>query len=117
MTNRIDTFLGRTVEAQGTLDNPLFKHKFSRQSCCNFVSYIINNGSFSQVANYGIAGQYDTHYDATMMGKDAAADLQRRTVFNHYAGDRMITVSRVTEDPVFSKSIIYKMNFDTFLFI
>lgn len=49
-----------------------------------------------QVANYGIAGQYDVHVDQVMMGNDAGANMQKREVFNHYAGDRLATVSLFT---------------------
>jgi hypothetical protein len=59
-----------------------------------------------QIANYGIAGQYDVHYDQVMMFNDAAAALQKREVFNRGAGDRMVTVKfnnfliiRTAQDP------------------
>ena len=47
-----------------------------------------------QVANYGIAGQYDVHIDQVMMANDASARMQKREVFNIYAGDRVATVSK-----------------------
>ena len=46
-----------------------------------------------QIVNYGIGGQYDTHFDQVMMGKSKEADIQRRYVFNREMGDRMTTVS------------------------
>ena len=45
-----------------------------------------------QVANYGLAGQYDVHYDQIMMTNDPASRMQKREVFNAKMGDRMTTV-------------------------
>ena len=44
-----------------------------------------------QVANYGLAGQYTSHYDQVLMGTSPAA-IQRREIFNLYAGDRLATI-------------------------
>jgi hypothetical protein len=41
-----------------------------------------------------------------MMGKDAASDMQRRTVFNRFAGDRMTTVSYFRFKHVFKNEIV-----------
>jgi len=51
-----------------------------------------------QVANYGIAGQYDVHVDQVMMANDAAARMQKREVFNRYAGDRVATIMGYLSD-------------------
>ena len=40
-----------------------------------------------QVANYGIAGQYDVHIDQVMMANDASSRMQKFEVFNTYARD------------------------------
>ena len=50
-----------------------------------------------QVANYGIAGQYDVHIDQVMMSNDASSRMQKREVFNIYAGDRLATVSPTSQ--------------------
>ena len=47
-----------------------------------------------QVANYGIAGQYDVHYDQAMMGNSASSRMKKFEAFNIYAGDRVATVSK-----------------------
>ena len=46
------------------------------------------NKYYFQVANYGIAGQYQVHYDQVMMNK---GHIQNREIFNIFAGDRMLT--------------------------
>merc|ERR1739838_850816 len=51
-----------------------------------------------QVANYGIAGQYDVHIDQVMMSNDASSRLQKREVFNIYAGDRLATIMGYLSD-------------------
>ena len=51
-----------------------------------------------QVVNYGVAGQYDSHYDQTMMGSGKIVDLQKRIVFNREAGDRMATIMGYLSD-------------------
>jgi len=51
-----------------------------------------------QVANYGIAGQYDVHIDQVMMANDAASRMQKREVFNMYAGDRLATIMGYLSD-------------------
>ena len=66
LTKRIDQYLD--LDAQSTYASELY-----------------------QVANYGIAGQYDVHYDQVLMGNGGG--MQKREVFNIYAGDRMATVS------------------------
>ena len=45
-----------------------------------------------QVANYGIAGQYEAHYDAVLL-PGPQAEIQKRELFNIHAGDRYATVS------------------------
>ena len=67
LTRRIEGFLD--LEAESTEDAELY-----------------------QIANYGLAGQYDVHYDQIMMTNDPAARLQKRELFNHKMGDRMATV-------------------------
>ena len=67
LTQRIDDFLD--LKATSTIDSELY-----------------------QVANYGIAGQYDVHYDQVLMGMGQNT-MQKREVFNIYAGDRLATVS------------------------
>ena len=67
LTRRIEGFLD--LEAESTEDAELY-----------------------QVANYGLAGQYDVHYDQIMMTNDPASRMQKREVFNHRMGDRMATV-------------------------
>ena len=66
LSQRIDDFLD--LKATSTIDAELY-----------------------QVANYGIAGQYDVHYDQVLMGQQNV--MQKREVFNIYAGDRLATVS------------------------
>ena len=51
-----------------------------------------------QVVNYGVAGQYDSHYDQTMMGSGKIVDIQKRIVFNREAGDRMATIMGYLSD-------------------
>ena len=65
LSQRIDNFLD--LKATSTIDAELY-----------------------QVANYGIAGQYDVHYDQVLMGQNNP--MQKREVFNIYAGDRLATV-------------------------
>lgn len=50
-----------------------------------------------QVANYGLAGQYTSHYDQVLMGTTPHS-LQRREIFNMYAGDRMATIMGYLSD-------------------
>ena len=64
VTDRIDGFLG--LKALSTRDAELY-----------------------QIANYGIAGQYDVHYDQVMM----EPGISRREWFNVVSGDRMATVN------------------------
>merc|ERR1719228_3232344 len=66
ITNRIDHFLN--LNATSSQDAELY-----------------------QVANYGLAGQYTSHYDQVLMGTNSNA-IQRRDLFNMYAGDRMATI-------------------------
>ncbi len=54
-----------------------------------------NHSELFQVANYGIAGQYQVHYDQVLMNK---GHLQNREVFNIYAGDRMLTAMGYLSD-------------------
>ena len=70
LTKRIDTFLD--LEAESTTHSELY-----------------------QVANYGIAGQYEVHYDQVMMDKN---HMQNREVFNIYAGDRIATLMGYLSD-------------------
>jgi len=63
------------------------------KSNCLLLVTISKNHFQQKVANYGIAGQYYAHYDAVMMHKEGAGEIQRRALFNQYAGDRMATVS------------------------
>jgi len=65
ITNRIDHFLN--LNATSTQDAELY-----------------------QVANYGLAGQYISHYDQVLM-EAGKFDLQARDMFNIYAGDRLAT--------------------------
>ena len=64
---------------------------------------------FLKVANYGIAGQYDVHYDPVMMGKDSGSEVQKRTLFNRHAGDRMATAS-LTISAFHHGSVSFKQN-------
>ena len=59
----------------------------------NLNAYSSLDAELYQVANYGIAGQYDVHTDQVLMGNDPATNLQKREMFNRYAGDRLATVS------------------------
>ena len=43
------------------------------------------------MANYGLAGQYVSHYDQVLMGTSPGA-MQAREIFNMYAGDRLATI-------------------------
>ncbi len=47
------------------------------------------------MANYGLAGQYNVHFDQTMMDKRS---LQAREVFNIRNGDRMATIMGYLSD-------------------
>merc|ERR1740137_359492 len=63
----------------------------------NRIDHFLNLNSTSsqdaelyQVANYGLAGQYISHYDQVLMDVNKYS-LQARDVFNIYAGDRLTT--------------------------
>merc|ERR1712156_1093538 len=73
LTKRIEGFLD--LEAESTEDAELY-----------------------QVANYGLAGQYDVHYDQIMMTNDPASRMQKREVFNAKMGDRMTTLMGYLSD-------------------
>ncbi len=47
------------------------------------------------MANYGLAGQYNVHFDQTMMDKRS---LQAREFFNVRNGDRMATIMGYLSD-------------------
>ena len=49
-----------------------------------------------QVANYGLAGQYDVHYDQIMMTNDPASRMQKREVFNA----KMVFLKLLISDPM-----------------
>ncbi|TRY78772.1 hypothetical protein TCAL_01746 [Tigriopus californicus] len=70
LTHRIDTFLD--LESGST-----------------------NHSELYQVANYGLAGQYDVHYDQVLMDK---RHMQNREVFNMFAGDRMASLMGYLSD-------------------
>lgn len=65
------------------------------ESFVGLKAYSSRDAELYQVANYGIAGQYDVHYDQVMMYNDAASNIQKREIFNRYAGDRLATVSKL----------------------
>lgn len=73
LTKRIEGFLD--LEAESTEDAELY-----------------------QVANYGLAVQYDVHYDQIMMTNDPASRMQKREVFNAKMGDRMTTLMGYLSD-------------------
>ena len=73
LTDRIESFLG--VKAHSTKDAELY-----------------------QVANYGLAGQYDVHWDQIMMHNDGTSKVQRREVFNNRMGDRFATLMGYLSD-------------------
>lgn len=54
-----------------------------------------NHSELYQVANYGLAGQYDVHYDQVLMDK---RHMQNREVFNMFAGDRMASLMGYLSD-------------------
>jgi prolyl 4-hydroxylase len=54
-----------------------------------------NHSELFQVANYGLAGQYQCHYDQVMMDK---GHIQNREMFNLFAGDRMMTAMGYLSD-------------------
>jgi len=50
-----------------------------------------------QVANYGLAGHYYSHYDQVLM-EGGKGNPQHRDLFNRYAGDRLATVMAYLSD-------------------
>ena len=53
-------------------------------------AYSTRDAELYQVANYGLSGQYTTHFDVTMIDKKS---LSAREVFNIKNGDRIASVS------------------------
>ena len=80
----------------------LWEDRTSTAALTNRIKEYLNLNALStrdaelyQVANYGLAGQYDVHYDQVMMFNDPASNLQKREVFNRASGDRITTVIKI----------------------
>ena len=67
-------------------------------------NFIFRIATCQQVANYGLAGQYNVHFDQTMMDKRS---LQAREVFNVRNGDRMATIMGYLSDVQVTKTILF----------
>ena len=62
------------------------------QNFIDLMALSTRDAELYQVANYGIAGQYDIHWDQVMMENNPASNMQKRELFNYMSGDRLATV-------------------------
>ena len=67
----------------------------------NYLGLLAHSSEHSelyQVANYGLGGQYGIHTDQRLMDSSGKGyPLAKRTVYNIEMGDRMATVSRLSD--------------------
>ncbi|CAB4062470.1 P4HA [Lepeophtheirus salmonis] len=96
-TNAVDD---RRVSEQSWINEEVPAARKLTDQINDYLNLLVDSSIHSelyQVANYGTAGHYSSHYDQVLMGS-SPNDLERRNIFNIKTGDRMATIMGYLSD-------------------